>query len=83
MWLPTPIYESERTPHLWMLMAVLFVALGLYIGFAYELTIFYVALGIFCAGRGFHVQRMRRNYRQEERPEEETDADPAVEAAGS
>lgn len=66
-----------------MLMAVLFVVLGLYIGFAYKLTIFYVALGLFCAGRGFHVLRMRRNYRREECVETEPDADSAVEAAGN
>ena len=81
MWLPTPIYE--RTPQLWMLMAVLFVVLGLYIGFAYKLTIFYVALGLFCAGRGFHVLRMRRNYRREKCVEAEPDADSAVEATGN
>jgi hypothetical protein len=40
MWLPTPIYE--RTPLLWLLMAILFVVLALYIGFAYKLTIFYL-----------------------------------------
>jgi hypothetical protein len=81
MWLPTPIYE--RTPQLWMLMAVLFVVLGLYIGFAYKLTIFYLALGLFCAGRGFHVLRMRRNYRREKCVEAEPGADSAVEAAGN
>ena len=81
MWLPTPIYE--RTPQLWMLMAVLFVVLGLYIGFAYKLTIFYVALGLFCAGRGFHVLRMRRNHRREKCVEAESDADSAVEATGN
>lgn len=62
MWLPTPIYE--RTPQLWLLMAVLFVVLGSYVGFAYPLTYFYVALGIVCAIRGVGVLRMRRTYRQ-------------------
>jgi hypothetical protein len=61
MWLPAPIYE--RTPQLWLLMAVLFVVLGLYIGFAYKLTYFYVLLGIICGIRGIHVSRMRRNFR--------------------
>lgn len=81
MWLPTPIYE--RTPQLWMLMAVLFVVLGLYIGFAYKLTILYLALGLLCAGRGFHVLRIRRNYRRDRRLEVETDADPAIDSAGN
>lgn len=81
MWLPTPIYE--RTPQLWLLMAVLFVVLGLYIGFAYKLTIFYLALGIVCAGRGFHVLRMRRHYRLVNRMEPGTGADAAVDATGN
>ena len=80
MWLPTPIYE--RTPQLWMLMAILFVVLGLYVGFAYKLTIFYLALGIFCAARGLHIVRMRRNYRREKRLETEIDDVPAIETAG-
>ena len=62
MWLPTPIYE--RTPQLWFLMAVLFVVLGSYIGFAYPLTYFYIALGVVCAIRGARVLRMRKTYRQ-------------------
>jgi hypothetical protein len=78
MWLPTPIYE--RTPQLWLLMAILFVVLALYIGFAYKLTIFYLALGIFCAVRGFHVLRMRRDYRRENNA---ADAKPALDAAGN
>ena len=81
MWLPTPIYE--RTPQLWILMAILFVVLGLYVGFAYKLTIFYLALGVFCAGRGFHIVHMRRNYRRGRHLEGEIDGDPAIESAGN
>jgi uncharacterized protein HemY len=80
MWLPTPIYE--RTPQLWLLMGVLFVVLGLYIGFAYKLTVFYLVLGVFCVGRGVHIWRLRSNYRRaragEDAPGEDTDADTAV-----
>jgi hypothetical protein len=81
MWLPTPIYE--RTPLLWLLMAILFVVLALYIGFAYKLTIFYLGLGIFCAGRGLHILSMRRNYRRKYRVEAEFDGEQAAEAARS
>ena len=81
MWLPTPIYE--RTPQLWLLMAVLFVVLALYIGFAYKLTTFYLALGAFCAGRGLHILSMRRNYRRKYPAEAELDAEQAAEAARS
>lgn len=80
MWLPTPIYE--RTPQLWLLMGVLFVALSLYIGFAYTLTYFYILLGGFCTVRGVQTLQMRRNYRRAPRDEAE-DADASlVEAAG-
>ncbi len=81
MWLPTPIYE--RTPQLWLLMGGLFVVLGLYIGFAYKLTVFYLALGVFCVGRGVHVRRLRSNYRRASNGEAELGEDPATEAAGN
>ena len=81
MWLPTPIYE--RTPQLWLLMAVLFAVFALYIGFAYKLTIFYLALGAICAWRGLHVLAMRRDYRRARSDESGLDDDPAPEAAGS
>lgn len=81
MWLPTPIYE--RTPQLWLLMGILFVVLGLYIGFAYKLTVFYLVLGVFCVGRGVHIRRLRSNYRRARTREAELDEDPAVDAAGN
>ena len=67
MWLPTPIYE--RTPQLWLLMAVLFVVLAAYIGFDYLFTYFYMLLGIVCGVRGFRVRRMRVDYRRAVREE--------------
>lgn len=78
MWLPTPIYE--RTPQLWLLMALLFVVLGLYIGFGYKLTYFYVLLGVVCGVRGVQVWRLRLNYRREN---PDVDGDPFVEPAGN
>lgn len=81
MWLPTPIYE--RTPQLWILMAILFIVLGLYVGFAYKLTIFYLGLGVFCAARGIHIVRMRRNYRRKEHRQAKFDNVPAIETAGN
>lgn len=69
MWLPTSIYE--KTPQLWLLMALLFVLLGLYIGFTYPLTWFYVLLGIVCGVRGIHVWRMRSNFRRSAQDEAE------------
>lgn len=77
MWLPTPIYE--RTPQLWLLMAILFVVLGSYIGFAYPLTYFYVLLGVVCAVRGTQVLRMRKRFRT---PQPESGDDTFIRAAG-
>lgn len=73
MWLPAPIYE--RTPQLWLLMAVLFVVLGLYIGFAYPLTYFYVLLGVICGVRGVQVWRMRSSFRREQADKGDVDND--------
>jgi uncharacterized membrane protein YedE/YeeE len=76
MWLPTPIYE--RTPQLWLLMAVLFIVLGAYIGFDYALTYFYILLGIICGVRGVQVWRMRTNYRRAAVAEAQAAGDTAV-----
>jgi hypothetical protein len=81
MWLPTPIYES--TPHLWLLMAILFVVLGVYIGFAYSLTYFYVLLGVICGVRGLQVRQMRRKFRSATTAETEPHGDSIVEPAGN
>ena len=81
MWLPTPIYE--KTPQLWLLMAVLFVVLALYIGFAYKLTIFYLLLGLVCAVRGFQVWRMRRNFRRAAAEGSDVNDDTLIRAAGN
>ncbi len=80
MWLPTPIYE--RTPLLWLLMAIAFVGLALYIGFAYKLTIVYLALGGFCAFRGVHIIAMRRRYRDAGSAKAAIGDDQPAEAAG-
>lgn len=81
MWLPTPIYE--KTPQVWLLMAVLFVVLALYIGFGYKYTIPYVLLGLFCAGRGAQVWYMRRNFRRIPTAGSEVNDDTLIEAAGN
>ena len=81
MWLPTPIYE--RTPQLWLLMALLFVVLGLYIGFGYKLTYLYVLLGLVCAVRGVQVWRMRLNYRRETPDAAQMEGDPIADPSGN
>ncbi len=81
MWLPTSIYE--KTPQVWLLMAVLFIVLSLYIGFAYIFTIPYVVLGMVCAVRGVQVWHMRRNFRLATAAEAEVSDDTLIEAAGN
>jgi len=81
MWLPTPIYE--RTPQLWLLMALLFVVLGLYIGFGYKLTYFYVLLGVVCCMRGVQVWHLRLNYRRETPDVAQMEGAPIAEPSGN
>ena len=63
MWLPKPVYE--RIPEFWVLLGLLFFALGLYIGFDYVLTFLYLAIGAGCFVRGVWIGMMRRYYRSQ------------------
>ena len=73
MWLPNPIYE--RIQQFWILLGLLFVALGLYIGFDFELIFFYLALGILCFGRGIWIRMMRLRFRSTPKDSIDTPAD--------
>jgi hypothetical protein len=46
MWLPTPIYE--RLPQFWLLLGLLFMTSGTYLGFDYSLSFAYFAVGFAC-----------------------------------
>jgi hypothetical protein len=46
MWLPTPIYE--RIPQFWLLLGLLFMTSGTYLGFDFSLSFFYFGVGLFC-----------------------------------
>ena len=46
MWLPTPIYE--RVPQFWLLLGLLFMTSGTYLGFDYSLSFAYFAVGFAC-----------------------------------
>ena len=61
MWLTTPVYE--RIPEFWVLLGLLFFALGLYIGFDYMLTYLYLSIGASCFVRGVWISMMRRYFR--------------------
>jgi uncharacterized membrane protein len=61
MWIPTPIYE--RIPQLWLLLGLLFMSSGVYLGFDYELTFLYFGTGVFCVVWGARIFVMRHVFR--------------------
>ncbi len=46
MWLPTPLYE--RVPQFWLLLGLLFMSSGTYLGFDYALSFAYFGVGFAC-----------------------------------
>ena len=77
MWIPTPMYE--RIPQCWVLLGLLFMSSGLYLGFDYKLTFVYFWTGVFCFAWGVRIFTMRRIYRSmpKEEQEEQIEANPA------
>ena len=47
MWLPKTVYE--RVPQYWLLLGLLFMSSGMYLGFGYRLSYFYFGIGLICA----------------------------------
>lgn len=70
MWIPSPIYE--RLPQFWFLLGLLFIASGLYLGFEFVLSFYYVALGGLCCVYAAAIFLMRLNYRQNQPVTEHT-----------
>ena len=46
MWLPSPVYE--RVPQFWLLLGLLFMSSGTYLGFEHALSFVYFAVGFVC-----------------------------------
>lgn len=65
MWLPRPIYE--RMPQLWLLLGLLFMSAGTYLGFDYALSFVYYGFGFFCVAWSFCTFMMRLRYRSRPR----------------
>jgi len=61
MWLPTPIYE--RVPQFWLLLGLLFMSSGTYLGFDYKLSFVYFAVGLVCIVWSVAVYVRRARYR--------------------
>lgn len=62
MWLPTPIYE--RIPQFWFLLGLLFFATGLYLGFEFAFSFWYMAVGFVCCAYGVGIFLVRLSHRQ-------------------
>ena len=63
MWLPTPIYE--RLPMLWVVLGLLFIVGGLYIGLEISPAMGYITVGIACFFAGVAVAGVRAKYRRD------------------
>ena len=75
MWLPTPIYE--RIPHFWLLLGLLFMSSGLYLGFEYDWSMFYYVVGVACCLKSMWIFSKRLAARKPVR------SDPGEELADS
>jgi len=69
MWLPTPIYE--RIPQFWLLLGLLFMTSGTYLGFDYSLSFLYFGVGFVCCIWSIWIFAMRsrsRKFEVQEQP---------------
>lgn len=62
MWLPTAIYE--RIPYFWMLLGILFMVSGIYLGLGFALAFVYFGFGFFCLAWGACIVAMRSKHRK-------------------
>ena len=65
MWLPTPVYE--RIPQFWLLLGLLFMSSGTYLGFDYSLSFVYFGAGFACSIWSLWVFSMRLKARRDQR----------------
>lgn len=81
MWIPTPIYE--RLPQFWLLLGLLFMASGVFLGFDYWLAFVYFGVGFGCCGWSAWTMTMRIKNRQApaEQAEQAERQEPAVAAS--
>ena len=61
MWLPTPVYE--RLPQFWLLLGLLFMSSGVYLGFDYRLSFAYFFIGALCVAWSFWTLILRHRHR--------------------
>ncbi len=63
MWLPTPVYE--RIPQFWLLLGLLFLSCGTYLGFDFSLSFLYFGVGFICCLWSLWIFSMRLRSRKE------------------
>jgi len=66
MWIPSPVYE--RIPQFYLLVGLLFITDGLYLGFDRSYAFIYVGAGIASSVYGIALFVMRRAYRKANPP---------------
>ena len=69
----------ERIPMVWLLLGLLFIATGLYLGFDYSLSFVYMVVGCFCSAYGLALYVLRR----QERPKSTSRLSPNFISAGA
>ena len=62
MWIPTSIYE--RIPQFYILIGLLFMSSGFYLGFDFRLTFVYFGTGFFCFIWGLRIFVIRLIHRR-------------------
>lgn len=65
MWIPTPIYE--RIPQFLLLLGLLFMSSGTYLGFDYKLSFLYFGVGFVCCIWSLWIFTMRLKHRGQQR----------------
>lgn len=63
MWLPTSVYE--RVPQFWLVLGLLFMVSGLYLGTEYHMAFLYVGVGAACVLWGVAIAVWRRRFRSD------------------
>lgn len=78
MWLPSPVYE--RAPQFWVLLGLLFMSVGTYLGFDYSVSFLLYAIGFVCVGWSFCISVMRAINRKKPHIVEKPAEQPAEQA---
>jgi len=62
MWIPTPLYE--RVPNIWLVLGLMFIAYGIYLGLDLPPSLGALIMGLFCIAYGFGIALIRSRYRK-------------------